>query len=119
VGVNEKTENQEKKTHRRTDINSLDAITPRPLLGMRHRVGHHNLPQPTAVQRLDGVSTEDSVRDNRDGFLGAVLDDHVCGFHERAARVGHVVDDDCNLAGDVAYQDHAGYFIGAGALLVD
>ena len=48
------------------------------------------------------------MSDNGDDFTRAVRHDCLSGFHERAARVGHVVD-----------EDHAGDFVGAGALFVD
>jgi hypothetical protein len=40
-------------------------------------------------------------------------------FDERAARVGHVVDEDGDFVLDVADEDHAGDFVGARALFVD
>lgn len=86
---------------------------------MRNGIRHHNLPQLAPVQRLDRVAAQDTVRDNGDGFFCAVRDDYVGGFDERAARVGHVVDDDGDAVFDVADEDHAGHFVGAGAFFVD
>ena len=59
------------------------------------------------------------MRDDGDDLARAVLHDGVCGFDERAAGVGHVVDEDGGFAADVADEDHAGDFVGPGSLFVD
>jgi hypothetical protein len=57
--------------------------------------------------------------DNGDHFAGFVRHDRFGGFDERAAGVGHVVDEDGDFILDVADKDHAGDFVGAGALFVN
>jgi len=59
------------------------------------------------------------VRDDSDDFASFVRDERLGGFGERAAGVGHVVDEDAGFVFDVADEDHAGDFVGAGALFVD
>ena len=54
-----------------------------------------------------------------DFFSVALVDECVGGFNECAAGVGHVVDEDGGFGGDGADEDHAGDFVGAGALFVD
>lgn len=57
--------------------------------------------------------------DNRVDFLGAVLHHGIGGLDERAAGVGHVVDDDGDLVLDITDEDHAGDFVGTGTFLVN
>lgn len=102
-----------------TDINRLQSRTPLLLLRMRHRIRHHHPRQLTAIQRLDGVPAQDAVCDDGDDLLGAVGHDGVGGFDEGAAGVRHVVDEDRDLAADVADEGHFGDFVGTGALFVD
>lgn len=101
------------------DVDGLDAVA-QGLLGLvRHRVGHDNVLELAVVQRLDGIAAEDAVGDDGQRILRAVLDDDVGGLAQRAARVGHVVDDDGGFTRHVADQNHARDLVGAGALLVD
>lgn len=104
---------------RGTNVNRLQTRTPLLLLRMRHRIRHHHPCQLTAVQRLDRVPAQDAVRDDGDDFLGAVRHDGLGGFDEGAAGVRHVVDEDGDLAADVADESHFRDFVGAGALFVD
>ena len=86
---------------------------------MRHRVRHHEFLQLTLVQLLARIPAQNTMRNNRDGFLGAVLHHHLRSLDQRAARIGHVVDDDGDAVRDVADEDHLGDFVGARALFVD
>ena len=86
---------------------------------MRHRIRHHQPIQLTPIQCINRISTENRVRDHGNSGFGAVLYDHVGGFAEGAARVGHVVDDDGDAVAHVADENHAGDFVGAGALFMD
>ena len=86
---------------------------------MRHRIRDHDPRQLTIVQRLNRIAAQDTMRHYRHYFFGAMLHYRVGGFHERAACVRHVVDEDGDFVLDVPDQDHAGYFVRAGALLVD
>jgi hypothetical protein len=82
-------------------------------------VGADHLLQLAVVDFVDRVSTENAVGDDGDGGCCAVLDDHIGCFAERAASVGHVVDDDSSATLDISDQNHATNFVGAGALLVN
>ena len=86
---------------------------------MRHRVRNYHPRQLTLVQRLDCVSTQDAVGDDGKDFRGAVLRAESCGGCERAACVGHVVNEDGDAGADGADEDHFAYFVGAGAFFVD
>ena len=59
------------------------------------------------------------MRDDGHDLAGAVVHDGFGGLDQRAAGVGHVVDEDGNAVAHVADEDHAGDFVGAGALFVD
>ena len=100
-------------------INGLKPVTNLLLLLMRHRVRDHDPAQFTPVQGLDRVAAQDAVRDDGDHFGRAVRHDRVRGFHQRAARVRHVVDEDGVAVAHVADEHHPGHFARAGALFVD
>jgi len=86
---------------------------------MRHRICNHQPIQLTPIQRVNRIPAENRMCHDSNGGLRAMLNDHVGGFAERAARVGHVVDYDGNAVAHVADEDHAGDFVGASALFVD
>lgn len=104
---------------RGTDINRLQPRTPLLLLRMRHRIRHDHPRQFTPVQRLYRVPAQDAVCDDGDDLLGAVGHHCIGGFDKGAARIRHVVDEDRDLAADVADECHFGDFVGTGALFVD
>lgn len=105
---------------RRTDINRLQLVTHFLFLSMRHRIRHHHPAQQAPIQRLNRFPAQDPVRHDRDDFLGVpVVDQCVGGFYQSTAGVGHVVDEDGGFPGDGADEDHARYFVRAGAFLVD
>lgn len=110
---------QRNVTYRGTDIHDLQPLTLTLLAPQRHRVRNHHPRQPTPIYPLNRVSAQYPVRDNRNRLGRAVRYHHVRGLAERAACVGHVVDDDGGAVCDAADEDHAGDFVGAGALLVD
>ena len=107
------------KAYSRADVDSLDAVAEGLLVLVGHSVCDDQLCELGLVQLLDGVAGEDAVGDDGDGTTSAVLDDNVGGFAEGAASVGHVVDDDGDLAAHVTHQDHAGDLVRAGTLFVD
>jgi len=86
---------------------------------MRHRVRHHEFLQLTLIQLLARVPAQNTMRDDGDGFLSAVLHHHLRSLDQRAARIGHVVDDDGDATPDVADEDHARDFVGSRSLFVD
>jgi hypothetical protein len=104
---------------RGTNIHNLQLLTRLHLPLHGHRVRHHDPAQLAPVQRLDRIPRQYPVSDDSNDFARAVRHDCLSGFHERAARVSHVVDEDGGAPGDVADEDHAGDFVGAGALFVD
>lgn len=106
-------------THSGRDVDGLDPGTGLLLPLVRDRVGDDELLELGAVEGLDSVAAQDAVRYYSNGGFGAVGHDDVGGLAEGAAGVGHVVNDDCDLAGDVAHEDHSRDLVGAGALLVD
>lgn len=106
-------------TYRRTNINRLQPRTQFLLLLMRHRIRDDQLREPTVVQRLDRIPRQDAMRDDRNRLAGAMVHDHIGGFDEGPAGVGHVIYDDGDAVRDVADEDHATDFVGAGALFVD
>lgn len=114
-----KRDKRTKATHRGANVDGLDtaALSLLPLVG--DSVGDNELLELRVVEGLDGVAAEDAVGDNGDGGFGAVGHDDVGGLAQGAACVGHVVYNDGNLVRDIAYEDHAGDFVRAGALLVD
>ena len=57
--------------------------------------------------------------DNGDSTAGSVLNDDFGGLAESTASIGHVVNNDGDLAANITDQDHARDLIGTGALLVD
>jgi hypothetical protein len=59
------------------------------------------------------------MRDDRHYLAGFVRHYRFGSFDERAARIGHVVDEDGDLVFDVADEHHAGDFVRARTLFVD
>ena len=104
---------------RGTNVNRFQPSALGLLLLMRHRVRDHDPTQATPVQGFQRIAAENTVRDDGDDLVRAVLHDGVGGLDERAAGVGHVVNEDGGFATDVADEDHAGDFVGARPLFVD
>ena len=59
------------------------------------------------------------MRDQGNDFFGSVRHDGVGGFHKRAARVRHVVNNDGDFIFDVADENHSRDFAGPGTFFVD
>jgi hypothetical protein len=59
------------------------------------------------------------MSNDSNNFASTMVHDCFGGFDERAAGVGHVVDEDGDFLLDVSDEHHAGDFVGAGALFVD
>lgn len=106
-------------TYSRRDINRLDAVAESLLLLVGNSVGDNELGQLGLVQLLNGVAGEDAVGDNGDRTTGAVLNDDLSGLAEGAASIGHVIDNDGDLATNVTDQNHAGNLVRTSALFVD
>lgn len=109
----------ETKTHSRTNVDGLDAVAEGLLFLVGDGVGDDQLGELGLVQLLDGVAREDAVGDDGNGAAGSVVDDDLGGLAQGAAGVGHIVNNDGDLAAHVADQNHARDLVGAGALLVD
>lgn len=69
--------------------------------------------QRRSPQDLDGLAGQDAVGDQGDDVAGAVSDQRVGGLGQRAAGVGHVVDQDGDFAFDRADEGHAADFVGS------
>jgi hypothetical protein len=105
---------------RGADIDDAQAVGQQLLLlAEGHGVGDNQSLQLAALDDVDGVAAQDAVGDDGDDLLSAVRDEGGGGLGQRAAGVGHVVDEDAGHVLDGADQDHAGDFVGARALLVD
>jgi len=92
---------------RGTDIHNPQPLAPLPLIPQRHRIRNHDSAQLTPVQRLDRIPAQDPMRDDGNDLASFVRHDRLGGFDERAACVGHIVDEDGNLVLDVADENHA------------
>ncbi len=57
--------------------------------------------------------------DDSNDFTGLVRHEGLGSFGERAAGIGHVVDEDAGFVFNVTNEDHAGDFVGARALFVN
>ena len=106
-------------SERRADVDCLQPGTALFLLCMRHRVRNHDAAQTAAVERFDGVARQDPVCNDGHDLAGSVLHDGVGGLDQRAARVGHIVDNDSHAAANVTNKNHARDLVRPGPLLVD
>lgn len=86
----------------RADIDSLDTVAGLLLLSVGNGVGNDETVETAGVQVLDGLAGENAVNDDGVDFLSTVLHDGVGGLNERAAGIGHIVDDDGDLVLHVA-----------------
>ena len=103
-----------------TDVDRLDAVANLLLLFVGYRVGHNDLLESTAVERLDGVPAEDTVGDNSDSVLSsALVDQNAGGLDECSAGVRHIVYKNSSLARYFSDQGHSGNLVRASALFVD
>jgi hypothetical protein len=92
---------------RGADIHNPQPLAPLPLIPQRHRIRNHDSAQLTPVQRLDRISAQNPMCDDGDDLASLVRHDGLGSFDERAACVGHVVDEDGDLVLDVADENHA------------
>lgn len=104
---------------RRTNIYRLNLVAGLFLLRMRHGIRHNQTTQTAIIQIADSVARKNGVGYDGIDFLCAVLHYGVGCLDEGAACIGHVVDDDGDFVLDVADEDHAGDFVGPGALFVN
>ena len=75
--------------------------------------------EAATVQVLNSLAGQNTVDNNGVDFEGTVLHDGFGSFDERAAGVGHIIDDDSDLILDVTDKDHARDLVGAGTFLVN
>lgn len=107
-------------TYGGTDVDRLDAVADLLLLLMGHSVGDDDLLESATVERLDGVSTQNTVSDNSNGVLSsALIDQDTGGLDESSACVRHVVHENSSLASYFSDQGHSGDFIWTSALFVN
>jgi hypothetical protein len=107
------------KTHSRRDINSLNTVAQSLLLLVGNCVGDDELGQLGLVELFNSVAGENAVGDDGDSAAGSVFDDDFGSLAESTASIGHVVDDDGDLAANITNQNHARDLVGTSALLVD
>ena len=107
------------ETHSRRDVDGLNTVAQGLLLLVGNSVGNNELGQLRLVELFNGIAGEDAVGDNGDSAAGSVFDDDLGGLAESTASIGHVVDDDGDLAANITDQNHAGDLVGTSALLVD
>lgn len=104
-------------SQRGTNIHNKNLLALLILALQGYRIRHDDPTQRRArVQLLDRVAAEYAVRDYGDDFGGAARGELLGGRAERAAGVGHVVDEDGRFAGYFAGEGHAGDFAGLFAL---
>lgn len=107
-------------TYSGTDVDRLDAIADLLLFFVGYSVGHNDLLESTAVERLDGVSAEDAVGDDSDSVLSsALIDQNAGGLDECSAGVRHIIYENSGLARYFSNQGHSGDLVRTSALFVD
>lgn len=78
------------------------------------------IPLETAtVQVLNRLAGQNAVHNDGVDFGGTVLHDSFGSLGERAAGVGHIVNDDGDLVLDITDKDHARDLVGTGTFLVN
>lgn len=86
---------------------------------LRNRVGHHDRIEARVVDFADRIAAEYAMGADGVDLLGARLLQLLLGQAERAARVGHVVDEDGDAVLHVAHQHHRLHFVRSHSLFVD
>lgn len=92
---------------RGADINRLELVALFLLAAVGHRVRDHDPTELAAVERLDGVATEDAVRDDGHDLPRAVFHHGVGSLDQRSTGVGHIVDQYGDSVLDIPHQHHA------------
>lgn len=110
---------------RRTNIHNpqLALLLPSPqpliLITQRHRIRHNQCLQFTIINHLNRITTQYTMGDDGEDFFCAFADQGCGGFGERAAGIGHIVDEDAGFADYLSDEGHFGDFVGARAFFVD
>lgn len=86
---------------------------------MGHSVGNNKLGQLRLVELFYSIAGEDTVSDNGDSTAGTVINDDLSSLAEGAASIGHVVDNDGDLAANITDQNHTRDLVRTSALLVN
>jgi hypothetical protein len=107
------------KTYSRRDIDSLDTVAQSLLLLVGNGVGDDELGQLRLVELFYSIAGENAVSNDGDSAAGTVFDDDLGGLAEGTASVGHVINDNGDLAANVTDQNHARDLVGTSALLVN
>ena len=100
-------------------VNLLNLRALRHLVLQRDRIRHHQLLQPALVDHLERGPAEDAVCDDGEDTRRALVEQVARGEAERAARVGHVVHEDGDLALDGPDEDHPRDLVGLFTLFVE
>ena len=75
--------------------------------------------EAATVEVLNRLAGQNTVHNDGVDLGGTVLHDGFGSLGERAAGVGHIVDDDSDLVLDITDKDHARDLVGAGTFLVN
>lgn len=86
---------------------------------MGNSVGNNELGQLGLVELFNSIAGQNAMSDNGNRTAGSMLDDDFGSLAESATSIGHIVDNDSDLAANITDQNHARDLIGPGALLVD
>lgn len=92
---------------RGADIDRLELVAFFLLAPVRHRVGDDDPAQTAAVERLDGVAAQYTVRDDSYNLSCAMRHDGVGGLDQCPTGVGHVIDQDGYSVLNISDQYHA------------
>ncbi|KAH3663667.1 hypothetical protein OGAPHI_005068 [Ogataea philodendri] len=71
------------------------------------------------IDVLDGLSTQNSVRDNGNDLFGAVLEQHLGGLGQSTTGVCHIVDNDTCFSSNVSNENHTAHLVGSRTLFMD
>jgi hypothetical protein len=107
------------RTNRRTDVDRLNPVAALFLLFMWDSVRHNYPLELTTIERFDGVSAQNAVRDNGYGVFSTMLNDHISSLDEGSTSIGHVIYDDSGFPTDIADKDHLRDLIRPSSLLVN
>ena len=102
-----------------SDVNYLDFVAPRHVLFLWQRVGDDQLLQRALLNVLQRLAAQDPMGDEPEDAQRTRFGEVLRGEAKGTARIGHVIDENCNLALDMPDEDHPRYFICFFALLVE
>lgn len=90
------------------DIQHLELGADPLVLVLGNRVGDYDLVDAAGVDPGNGISAEDTVRDEHDDLEGTLTLQKLSGASDGVRGVDDVVDKDADTVGNVTNQHHAG-----------